>query len=134
VNKVAKNPLRAPIPPKRMPRYAVERGDWREAAKPRVVCAHDAVSFAEANTFLARTLGAAQSGNAAATHADIAEITQRRDTLREAENEYWVTEVEVMRLMATAWTTLAEGRAEQALSDMRKAAEMEDKTKRHRHP
>ena len=81
-------------------RYVVERGDWREAAKLQPLRLTTRYAFAEANTFLARALGAARSGDASAARADIAQIVERRDELRAASNEFWATEVEVMRLIA----------------------------------
>src|SRR6185503_2683280 len=94
-------------------RYAVERGAWSEAATLEPLPLAKLYPFAEANTYLARALGKARSGNAAAARADLAQITQRRDALKEAKNEYWATEVEVMQLAASGWIALAEGRAGQ---------------------
>jgi len=112
-------------------RYAVERGAWSEAARLEPLALAKLYPFAEANTYLARALGAARSGNATAARADLAQITQRRDALKEAKNEYWATEVEVMRLAASGWIALADGRAEQALIDMRQAADIEDRSDKH---
>ena len=112
-------------------RYVLERGAWREAARLEPLTLATSYPFAEANTHLARALGAARSGDAAAARADLAQITQRRDALKEAKNEYWATEVEVMRLAALGWIALAEGRPEQGLADMRQAAELEDRNDKH---
>jgi hypothetical protein len=112
-------------------RYAVERGAWTEAAKLEPLALAKLYPFAEANTYLARALGAARSGNAISARADLAQITQRRDALKEAKNEYWATEVEVMRLAASAWISLAEGRADQALAEMRQGADIEDRSEKH---
>ena len=54
-----------------------------------------------------------------------------RDDLRTAKNEYWATEVEVNWLGAAAWTALARGRGDEALSLMRRAADIEDKNEKH---
>jgi tetratricopeptide (TPR) repeat protein len=70
-------------------------------------------------------------GDAAAAKADLEQITRRLDALREAKNAYWATEVEVMRLSAAAWISLAEGKNDEALSLMRAAADMEDKNEKH---
>ena len=48
-----------------------------------------------------------------------------------AKNEYWANEVEVMRLAGSAWTTLAQGKSDEALGLMRQAADMEDKSEKH---
>jgi hypothetical protein len=120
----------APYAQAAMPaRLVVERGAWREAAQLQP--AQSKFPFTEAITYQARAIGAARMGDAAAAKADVDQITQRRDALRAAKNEYWATEVEIMRLSAAAWTTLAENRADQALGLMREAADLEDKNEKH---
>jgi tetratricopeptide (TPR) repeat protein len=110
-------------------RFAVDRGAWREAAqlKPQP----GKFPFTEATTYFARALGAARTGDVAAAKADLEQISQRREALRAAKNEYWGTEVEVMRLAAGAWVALAENRNDEALSLMRQAADTEDKNEKH---
>ena len=110
-------------------RFAVDRGAWREAAqlKPQP----GKFPFTEATTHFARALGAARTGDVAAAKADLEQITQRREALRAAKNDYWGTEVEVMRLAAGAWVALAESRNDEALGLMRQAADMEDKNEKH---
>ena len=112
-------------------RYVLERGDWSAAAKlePHPLAAK--YPFAEANIHLARALGAARTGDAPAARAELAQLTQRRDALKAAKNDYWSTEVEVMRLAAAAWTALAEGRPTDALAEMRLAADTEDRNEKH---
>ena len=51
--------------------------------------------------------------------------------MKAAKNEYWATEVEVSRLAASAWTALALGKKDEALSLMRSAADIEDKNEKH---
>jgi tetratricopeptide (TPR) repeat protein len=118
-----------PYPLAAMPaRLAIERGAWREAAQ--LPPTQSKFPFTEAITFQARAVGAARSGDAQRGKADLAEITQRRDALRAAKNDYWATEVEVMRLSAAAWIALAENRDE-ALGLMREAADLEDRNEKH---
>jgi tetratricopeptide (TPR) repeat protein len=119
-----------PYPLAAMPaRLAVERGAWREAAQLQPMKSQFA--FAESNTFLARAIGAARSGDPEAAKKDLAEIEARRDALKAANNGYWATEVEVMRLSAAGWIALAENRNDEALSLMRQAADTEDKNEKH---
>ena len=54
-----------------------------------------------------------------------------RDELKAANNDYWANEVEVSRLGAAAWIALARGRNDEALSLMRSAADIEDKSEKH---
>src|SRR5262245_17450925 len=110
-------------------RLTVERGAWREAAQLQPV--QTKFPFVDAVYYQARAIGAARMGDAAAAKADLEQITKRRDALREAKNDYWATEVEVMRLSAAGWTSLAEGKNDEALNLMRQAADMEDKNEKH---
>ncbi len=110
-------------------RYALERGAWREAAQ--LVPVQSKYPFAEAITYGARALGAARSGNPAAAKADLAALEKRVEALKAAKNTYWSTEVEVMRLSGEAWVAWAEGRGEEAVALMRKAADIEDLNEKH---
>ena len=126
------NPARAPglYAQAVMPaRYAIERGDLRQAAQlePRA----SNFPFTVALTHFARALGAARSGDPASAGKDAEELAQLRDALKAAQNDYWATEVEVNRLSAAAWTAWAQGKSEEALSLMRSAADIEDKHEKH---
>jgi len=110
-------------------RLAVERGAWREAAQLQP--AQSKFPFTEAIAYHARAVGAARIGDASAAKADLEQITQRRDALRAAKNDYWATEVEVMRLSAAGWIALVEDRSDEALGLLREAADMEDKNEKH---
>ena len=110
-------------------RLVIERGAWREAAQLQPQ--QSKFPFTEALTHQARAIGAARIGDAAAAKAEVDKITEKRDALRAAKNEFWATEVEVMRLSASAWTALAENRNDEALSLMRQAADLEDKNEKH---
>ena len=111
-------------------RYPLERGEWRAAAalEPRP----DAkFPFTVAMTHFARALGAARSGDATSAEKDLERITALGDQLKEMKNAYWGGEVEVMRLAAAGWIALAQGKSDQALESMRRAADMEDKSEKH---
>jgi tetratricopeptide (TPR) repeat protein len=110
-------------------RLALERGAWREAAQ--LAPMQSRFPFTEANLHQARAIGAARLGDAEAAKKDLQEIEARRDALRAAKNEYWATEVEVMRLNAAAWIALAEGRGDEALGLQRQAADLEDRNEKH---
>ena len=110
-------------------RYAVERGDWGEAKKLQV--GESGFPFTEALTRFARALGAARSGDAAAAEQEVQQLASLGEKLKAAKNTYWATEVEVNRLGAAAWTALAQGKKDEALSLMRAAADTEDKNEKH---
>ena len=119
-----------PYPQAAMPaRLALERGAWREAAQLQP--AQSKFPFTEAMTHLARAIGAARSGDAASAKADLEQITQKRDALRAAKNDYWATEAEVMRLAAAGWVAFAEGSSDAAVGLLREAADLEDKNEKH---
>jgi hypothetical protein len=110
-------------------RYALERADWRAAARlePRP----DKFAFTMAMTHFARALGAARSGDAASAQKDVERIAAIGEQLKEAKNAYWAGEVEVMRLTAVAWVAHAQRNTDAALENMRRAADLEDKSEKH---
>ena len=110
-------------------RYALERGDWSGAMtlQPQA----NKFLFTEALTRFARALGAARTGEPAAAEKEVQQLASLRDALKAAKNDYWATEVEVNRLGAAAWTALAQGRNDEALTLMRSAADIEDKSEKH---
>ena len=110
-------------------RYALERADWRAAARlePRP----DKFPFTVAMTHFARALGAARSGDPASAQKDLESIAALGEQLKEAKNAYWAGETEVMRLAASAWVALAQGNSGAALEAMRRAADLEDKSEKH---
>ena len=125
------NPARAtgPYALAAMPaRYAVERGDWGDAAKLRPTQSN--FPFTEAMTHFARALGAARSGDPAAAQKDVERIAALRDELKAAKNEYWANEVEVMRLASLAWISLVQKKSNEALGLMSQAADIEDKSEK----
>ena len=82
-------------------------------------------------TYFARGLGAARSGNAAAADKEAEELGRLRDAMKTAKSEYWATEIEVSRLATAAWAAHAQGKADEALGLMRRAADIEDKSEKH---
>ena len=57
-------------------------------------------------------------------------LQQIRDTLARAGERYWSDQVELQRRGAAAWLLLAEHRAEEAVGEMRAAADREDATEK----
>ncbi len=101
-------------------RFALERADWRAAAQlePR----QDKYPFTVALTHFARAIAAQK---------DVERIAALGEELKAAKNAYWGNEVEVMRLSASAWTALAQGKHDEALATMRQSADQEDKSEKH---
>jgi hypothetical protein len=109
-------------------RFAMERGAWEEAADLRPQPSKFA--FADAITHFARAVGLARSGKPEAAAADVEALQRLADALR-ASNAYWAEQVDIQHTAATAWIADAEGRRDEALALMRKAAEIEAGTEKH---
>jgi len=107
-------------------RYALERGMWAEAAALRPQ--PSPFPHVDAIIHYARALGAARSGQAAAAKEDLEKLASLRDAMAAAKDPYWTGQIEIQRQIATAWTAFAEGRKDEAIGLMRKAADAEDAT------
>ena len=115
-------------------RYAIERHQWGEAsalAIPANTFPGGRWAWTEANLHFARALGASHTGKIEAARKDVEELASIRDTLTQGNDKYWSDQVEIQREVATAWITLAEGKSEEALKQMRAAADHEDATDKH---
>jgi hypothetical protein len=105
-------------------RYAIERGEWAEAAT--LPSAPSPYPQAEAVTLFGRALGAARSGDAAAARRSVADMTPLRAKLVAANETYWAAQVDTYALAAEAWIAFAERKPHKAITSMREAAERED--------
>src|SRR5260370_303212 len=110
-------------------RYAVERGDWKAAAALQV--RPSPLAQVQAVTLFARAPGAARSGNPEAAKADIAQLAELRDHLRDAKDAYWSEQVDIQRQVATAWLLCAEGKREEALTALSAAPDAEGQPQKH---
>jgi tetratricopeptide (TPR) repeat protein len=115
-------------------RYALERGQWAEAAtlSPTPAdLAWNRFPQAESIVWFARGIGAARSADPARARGDLARIEALRDGLTAAKSLYWAHQSEVQRLAVAGWIARAEGRNEEALALMRASADAEDATEKH---
>ena len=115
-------------------RYALERRQWAEAAELALrptSLAWQKFPQAESILWFARGLGAARSGNVAAAKVDLARLEALRDGMTAAKNTYWAQQAEIQRLAVAGWIARAEGKNEEALALMRKAADSEGATEKH---
>ena len=108
-------------------RYAIERGEWAEAA--RLPVAPSVYPQAEAVAWFGRALGAARSGDPARARRDLDELARLRAKLAAAD-EYWITQIDIYTQAAEAWIALAEHRPRRAGISMRAAADREDHTEK----
>ena len=97
-------------------RYALERGQWRDAAALAVRPAPE-WRAAEAITHFARALGAAE--------------IERAEAAAGGAHAYWSGQVKIQRLAATAWAARAAGDTAEAMRQATAAAELEDGTQKH---
>jgi tetratricopeptide (TPR) repeat protein len=109
-------------------RYALERGEWERAAALQPV--EGSAPQAQAVTHFARAIGAARAGKPATIDADIARLVALRDELTSKKDLYWAGQVEIQRLLATAWAAWAASRKDEAMSLAAQAADAEDATEK----
>jgi hypothetical protein len=115
-------------------RYAVERHQWAEAVAlpvPPNTFPGGRWAWTEANLHFARALGASHTGKTETAREEVEQLASLRDTLLQGNEKYWADQVDIQRETATAWITLAEGKRQEALGQMRSAADHEDKTDKH---
>ena len=109
-------------------RYALERQDWKAAAQLEVL--QTPFPYTEAMTYFARGLASAHLGDIESARASREALARIHDRLTKLNEGYWAEQVEIQRWGVSAWTALAEGRADEALREMKSAAEMEDGTEK----
>ena len=109
-------------------RYALERNAWTAAAS--ITPVPSAYPYAEAMSYVARALGAAHVGRPEVARAASDSLAAINTRLLASGENYWAEQIAIQRLGALAWLALAEGRAPDALAQMREAATREDATEK----
>ena len=116
-------------------RYALERGQWAEAAE--LPLHPDEFSFgwasfphAEALNAFARAVGAARSGDARKARTEIDRLKKLSDAIATAKLSYCQGQAGIQIAAAEAWVTWAEGDRQGAVKQMRAAADKEDATEK----
>ena len=105
-------------------RYALERGRWDEAA--RLPVRDSQYLAAQSISYFARALGAARSNNPRTARGEIAHLQDIQGKLIAAKDDYWASQTNIQIATAQAWVLFDEGREEQAIRLMRKAADLDD--------
>jgi hypothetical protein len=105
-------------------RYAVERGQWADAAG--IVAPAGAPPQVVAVAVWARGLGFARSGRAAEAHAEIERLQELEKQLHASGNDYWATQAKIQNREVIAWTARAEGKPDEAAAILLAAADEED--------
>jgi hypothetical protein len=109
-------------------RWALERASWAEAAQ--LVPHPSPFPQTEAMTYFARALGASHTGDFASAAAAVRSLGEIQERLAGGGETYWAGQVEIERRGASAWLSLAQGHPDEALTDMRGAAVLEDATEK----
>jgi hypothetical protein len=109
-------------------RYAIERQAWKEAVQLAV--RETPFPHTDAMTWFARGFGAARMGQAAMASDSATALRQIRERLLKASENYWARQVEIQEVAVGAWAALAAGKKEEALRQMKVAAELEDGTEK----
>jgi hypothetical protein len=109
-------------------RYALELRQWKQATQltPR----ETPFPYTEAMTWFARGLGAARLEQLPTAHESASALKQIEERLLKTNENYWAGQVEIQEVEVNAWTALAEGKKEDALRQMKAAAELEDGTEK----
>jgi tetratricopeptide (TPR) repeat protein len=105
-------------------RYAIERGQWADAAG--IVPADGAPPHVVAIAVWARSLGLVRSGHVAEARTAIEELRQIEEQLRTSGNDYWATQVEILTREVMAWSAQKGGKPDEAAALLRASADEED--------
>jgi hypothetical protein len=105
-------------------RYAVERGQWADAAG--IGPADGAPLPVVAIAVWARGLGLTRSGHAAEARTEIDRLRQLEEQLRTSGDDYWATQVAIMKREVMAWSAQANNKPDEAAALMRASADEED--------
>jgi len=115
-------------------RFALERGDWKQAAALKLSPADLAWSKfpqAEAILVFARGLGGARAGDVTAARRDAERLQALKEAMTASKMDYWAGQADYQIKTVSAWIALAEKRYEEAVQLMRAAAEAEDSSDKH---
>ena len=107
-------------------RYAMERGAWAEAAA--LPPTSTAYPYVDAVKRFVRAVGAARGGKVEAARAEAVELGSLKEKMTATKEADWTERVRIQHETANAWIAFADGRADEALSILRKAADAEDAT------
>ena len=119
-------------------RYVLERRQWKDAAKLELSSEYlkqfpwQRFPWATAHLHFARAIGAARAGDAAAARREVETLTTIQQKLTGVKGDYdWARQVEIQRQVTSAWLAYAEGKQEEAVELLRKAADLDDATDKH---
>lgn len=109
-------------------RYALERGDWKQASQ--LNASDTPFPYTQAMTWFARGLGSARMGEAKRAYYAADQLKAVREQLTTSGEKYWALQVQIEETDLRAWAMLAEGRKAEALQTMQSATVLEDGTEK----
>ncbi len=110
-------------------RYAIERHRWADAVAltiPPNVFPAGPYAWTASNLYFARALGAARRGDLEAARAALLPLIALRDALLKSKQTYLAEQIDIQCKVVSAWMSLAEQKPQDALLQMRFAADLED--------
>jgi tetratricopeptide (TPR) repeat protein len=114
-------------------RLSVERHRWSDAAALALrpdTFPGGRYAWTECDLYFARALGLARGGKTDGARDAVQQMASLRDTLLAEQNNYSAEQVDIQREIVTAWISFAEGKKDDALRQMRSAADHEDSTEK----
>jgi tetratricopeptide (TPR) repeat protein len=114
-------------------RYAFERNDWAAAANLPIpnVPHWSSFPFMEALIEYGHALGRAHTGDLDGARKAIARMQELRDATKHPKFDYFKSHLDVQMQAASAWIAAAEGKKNEAVDILRRAAESEDRLGKH---
>jgi len=114
-------------------RYAFERNDWAAAANLSIpnLPHWSSFPFMEALIEYGHALGRAHTGDVEGARKAIARMQQLRDTTKDPKFDYFKSHLDLQMQAASAWVAAAEGKRNDAIDMLRRAADSEDTLGKH---
>ena len=114
-------------------RYAFERNDWAAAANLAIpdVPHWSSFPFMEALIEYGHALGRAHTGDLDGARKAIARMQQLRDATKDPKFDYFKSHLDLQMQAASAWVAVAEGKKNEAIDLLRRAADSEDRLGKH---
>ena len=109
-------------------RYAFERNDWAAAANLSIpnLPHWSSFPFMEALIEYGHALGRAHTGDVEGARKAIARMQQLRDATKDPKFDYFKSHLDLQMQAASAWVAAAEGKKNEAIDMLRRAADSED--------
>jgi tetratricopeptide (TPR) repeat protein len=111
-------------------RIALEQKNWQQASQIKIqhpsYIPWQKFPQVEAITYYARGLGAARSGDLNLAQQNVEVLNDLYDKTKITSPDYWAPLVDAQRRVVNAWISFGNGQKEQALLQLRQAADIED--------